>query len=55
MGPVCCTRLCVCKDYVVLPATGLPPPPRACDATDAANVCCNLAGRAGNPLYPNCP
>ena len=28
--------------------------PAACDSNNAANECCNLAGRVGNPKYPLC-
>jgi hypothetical protein len=41
VGPYCCQRLCMCKDYVD-DATASPAP---CDATNPANQCCNLAGR----------
>jgi len=26
----------------------------ACDASNAANGCCNLSGRKNNPTYPLC-
>jgi hypothetical protein len=54
VGPFCCRTMCICKDYVVVPAGGLPVP-AACEPNDPANACCNLPGRAGNPTYPNCP
>jgi hypothetical protein len=55
VGPFCCQRVCICKDYVVLPDSGSLPTPAACDASNINNVCCNLADRRGNPNYPNCP
>lgn len=54
VGPFCCQKYCICKDYVVLPDTGELATPKACDATNAANACCNLDGRAGNSQYPLC-
>jgi hypothetical protein len=51
VGASCCQKLCVCKDYL---ATPLDTEPAACDATDGANSCCNLAGRTNNPTYPAC-
>lgn len=55
VGPFCCKKMCICKDYVILPDSGKLPTPMACDPTIAANSCCNLAGRVGDPQYPNCP
>jgi len=40
VGPFCCKKFCICKDYE-LPE----PEPKACDASNAANECCNLSGR----------
>lgn len=54
VGPSCCQKFCICKDYVVLPPSGELPVPVACDATKPANGCCNLEGRVGNSLYPRC-
>lgn len=54
VGPFCCRKLCICKDYIVIPDGGVPLP-EACDPGDEANACCNLEGRAGNPDYPLCP
>ena len=54
VGPFCCKKFCVCKDYVVVPSNGQIPPPDACDATNDQNACCNLSGRIGNPQYPLC-
>ena len=55
VGPFCCRKLCICKDYVILPDSGSLPAPMACDPAIEANACCNLDGRVGNPDYPNCP
>jgi hypothetical protein len=53
-GPFCCQKFCICKDYILLPESGQPPTPKACDASIAANECCNLEGRPGNADYPLC-
>ena len=53
VGPFCCEKVCICKDYVILPEGGLPTP-AACNAAEPANHCCNLSGRSGNPAHPNC-
>lgn len=42
VGSFCCRKLCVCKDYLILP---VPPEPQACDPSIADNQCCNLEGR----------
>jgi hypothetical protein len=55
VGPFCCEKVCICKDYVILPEGGTLDTPDACDPNNAANACCNLAGRPGDPAYPNCP
>src|SRR5215212_3234591 len=31
VGPFCCRKFCVCKDYVVVPETGIIATPKACD------------------------
>jgi len=54
VGPFCCKKFCICKDYVVVPESGTIPAPMACDASNAANACCNLSGRTGNAQYPLC-
>jgi hypothetical protein len=54
VGPFCCRKFCVCKDYIVVPDDGVIAEPLACDATNSDNACCNLSGRAGNSAYPNC-
>ncbi|MCA9676062.1 MAG: hypothetical protein H6709_11090 [Kofleriaceae bacterium] len=53
VGPFCCQKKCICKDYIVVPEGGVPTP-EACDASNAANGCCNLDGRRGSPDYPTC-
>jgi hypothetical protein len=53
-GPFCCQKFCICKDYIVVPASGELVPPMACDATNNENACCNLTGRQNNPAYPLC-
>jgi hypothetical protein len=53
VGPFCCRKMCICKDYMVIPDGGLPVP-AACEAADPNNACCNLPGRAGDPAYPDC-
>jgi hypothetical protein len=55
VGPFCCRKMCICKDYVILPDSGQLPVPLACDASNMSNVCCNLPDRVGNPAFPNCP
>jgi hypothetical protein len=42
VGPFCCRKFCVCKDYI---RNGELPEPLACDASDANNTCPNLPGR----------
>lgn len=54
VGPFCCRKFCICKDYVVVPDTGELAPPKACDAGNKDNTCCNLEGRQDNPQYPLC-
>jgi hypothetical protein len=44
VGPFCCRKLCVCKDYLLIPDGGVPIP-EACDETNPANTCANLPGR----------
>jgi hypothetical protein len=52
VGPFCCKKLCICKDYLVVPPGDLAE--GACNPDDNNNACCNLSGRAGNPAYPTC-
>jgi hypothetical protein len=55
VGPFCCRKFCICKDYVVVPeATGQLGTPQACDAGNVNNACCNLSGRQNNASYPLC-
>jgi hypothetical protein len=55
VGPFCCRNFCICKDYVVVPENGTLPTPKACDADNADNACCNLPGRTDDPgKYPLC-
>jgi hypothetical protein len=55
VGPFCCKKFCICKDYIVVPANGGElPAPQACDANNTANDCCNLPNRENNPMYPLC-
>ena len=54
VGPFCCRKFCICKDYVVLPDKGELPTPKACESSNADNACCNLDGRSGNSKYPLC-
>ena len=54
VGPFCCKKFCICKDYVLLPDTGQLAQPQACDAGTTANACCNLEGRTNNAMYPLC-
>ena len=44
VGPFCCRKLCMCRDYIVVPEGGLPEP-AACDASNPDNRCVNLPGR----------
>ena len=53
VGPFCCQNFCICKDYVMVPEGGLVEP-KACDANNPDNACCNLSGRIGNAAYPEC-
>ena len=54
VGPFCCRKFCICKDYVVVPESGQLTTPKACDPSNADNACCNLSGRPGNSAYPLC-
>ncbi len=44
VGPFCCRKMCICKDYVVIPDGGIKLP-AACDPNIEENKCCNLPGR----------
>ena len=58
VGPFCCRKMCICKDY--LPGSGANRDgglefPAACEPSDPKNECCNLEGRRDNPaMYPAC-
>jgi hypothetical protein len=54
VGPFCCRKFCICKDYIIIPDNGQLPTPAACNPNEPANACCNLDGRRGNPMYPLC-
>jgi len=41
VGPFCCKKFCICKDYVIVPDGGIPTP-AACDPSNAANTCVNI-------------
>ena len=45
VGPFCCLKFCICKDYLVIPDTGVRPTPAACDPANVSNTCRNLPGR----------
>lgn len=53
VGPFCCRKMCICKDYVVIPEGGIPTP-EACIEGNPDNACCNLTGRTGDDRYPLC-
>jgi hypothetical protein len=44
VGPFCCRKMCICRDYLLIPDGGLITP-AACDPSNADNTCCNLPGR----------
>jgi hypothetical protein len=52
VGPFCCKKMCICKDYIAVPEGGIPEPAACTDLP--ANECCNLPDRRGNSLYPQC-
>lgn len=54
VGPFCCKKFCICKDYIVIPDNGVIATPEACKTTNPDAACCNLEGRRGNAMYPNC-
>jgi hypothetical protein len=54
VGPFCCRNFCICKDYIVIPESGELGVPKACDATNKDNACCNLSGRVNSADYPLC-
>ena len=44
VGPFCCKKMCICRDYLIVPEGGIADPP-ACDPDNPENTCCNLPGR----------
>lgn len=44
-GDFCCRKMCVCRDFLLIPEDGEIPLPAACDPTNADNTCINLPGR----------
>lgn len=55
VGDFCCRKMCVCKDYIVVPEDGFEPQ-AACDADNPDNPCCNLPGRpacGGGEIAPD--
>ena len=54
VGPFCCRKFCICKDYIVVPDSGELAAPKACDPSDDTNACCNIDGRQNNAAYPLC-
>lgn len=48
VGPFCCRKMCICRDYLVIPDGGLQAP-KACEAANPENTCCNLEGRGSLP------
>jgi len=54
VGPFCCRKFCICKDYIVVPDSGKLDTPMACEPSNSANACCNLDGRNNNAAYPLC-
>ncbi len=41
VGPFCCKKLCVCKDFINIPSGGLQRP-ASCDPANAKNTCQNI-------------
>jgi hypothetical protein len=41
VGPFCCRKMCICKDFLLVPADGLPIP-EACIAGRPENTCINI-------------
>ena len=42
VGPFCCRKFCICKDYIILPPSGELAVPAACDPANPDNECANL-------------
>jgi hypothetical protein len=43
-GPFCCRKVCICKDYLIIPDAGLSEPDD-CNPDLPQNTCINLPGR----------
>jgi hypothetical protein len=41
VGPFCCRKMCICKDFLLVPTDGLPIP-EACIAGRPENTCINI-------------
>lgn len=41
VGPFCCQKMCICKDFLIVPEGGLPVP-EACIAGRPENTCANI-------------
>lgn len=52
VGPFCCRKMCICKDFLIVPEGGMPTP-EACVADNPENTCCNLEGRGDLPQCQN--
>lgn len=50
VGPFCCRKMCICRDYLQIPDGGVPTP-AACVPGVPGNTCCNLPG---NENLENC-
>ena len=46
VGNFCCRKLCMCKDYLILPDDGVLITPEACDPENTDNMCANLPNRS---------
>ncbi len=54
VGPFCCRKFCICKDYITVPDSGELATPLACQASNEENAGCNLENRENNAKYPLC-
>jgi hypothetical protein len=41
VGPFCCRKMCICRDFLFVPADGLPAP-EACNPDLPENTCANI-------------
>ena len=48
VGPFCCRKMCICRDFLIVPDGGIPDP-EACNPDLDENTCCNLEGRGSRP------